>query len=192
MITVLCLSIRYIFTLVHLVLLFPEFEVKGAMSFHSRSIWVYMASDSSWVNFEEVALWRSFVMWNRILSTAGWRRKRWLTWESTTSIIQVSSSLAFIVCVVVWSFISVCCGSERQCKKLNWYASEWIADAFDTEQLLECLGNLKANQPVQIPVYDFKKHQRCTEKFRKVVAYSSVSYLIACQCLCRMVSVQVI
>ncbi|KAG0563359.1 hypothetical protein M758_8G023500 [Ceratodon purpureus] len=43
-------------------------------------------------------------------------------------------------------------------------------DAFDTEQLLECLGNLKANQPVQIPVYDFKKHQRCTERFRKVNA----------------------
>ncbi|XP_024358778.1 uridine/cytidine kinase UKL1, chloroplastic isoform X4 [Physcomitrium patens] len=43
-------------------------------------------------------------------------------------------------------------------------------DALDTEQLLECLGNLKANQPVQIPVYDFKNHQRCSDRFRKVNA----------------------
>ncbi|KAG0557709.1 hypothetical protein M758_11G146800 [Ceratodon purpureus] len=43
-------------------------------------------------------------------------------------------------------------------------------DAFDTEQLLECLGSLKANQPFQIPVYDFKRHQRCCDRFRKVNA----------------------
>lgn len=43
-------------------------------------------------------------------------------------------------------------------------------DAFDTEQLLECLGNLKANRPVQIPVYDFKRHQRRSDRFRKVNA----------------------
>nr|PNR47882.1 hypothetical protein PHYPA_012355 [Physcomitrium patens] len=43
-------------------------------------------------------------------------------------------------------------------------------DAFDTEQLLECLETLKANQPINIPEYDFKRHQRCTDKFRKVNA----------------------
>lgn len=41
-------------------------------------------------------------------------------------------------------------------------------DAFDTEQLLECLEKLKANLPIQIPVYDFKRHQRCSDQSRKV------------------------
>jgi hypothetical protein len=44
-----------------------------------------------------------------------------------------------------------------------------LADAFDTEQLLECMGQLKRAQPVNVPIYDFKKHQRCSESFRKVV-----------------------
>jgi uridine kinase len=43
-------------------------------------------------------------------------------------------------------------------------------DAFDTEQLLECMGQLKRAQPVNVPIYDFKKHQRCSESFRKVNA----------------------
>jgi len=43
-------------------------------------------------------------------------------------------------------------------------------DAFDTEQLLECLEKLKANLPIQIPVYDFKRHQRCSDQSRKVNA----------------------
>ncbi|KAK9104167.1 hypothetical protein Scep_021011 [Stephania cephalantha] len=33
-------------------------------------------------------------------------------------------------------------------------------DAFDTEQLLECIGKLKCGQSVQVPIYDFKKHRR--------------------------------
>ncbi|KAL6890163.1 hypothetical protein ACP4OV_002071 [Aristida adscensionis] len=40
-------------------------------------------------------------------------------------------------------------------------------DAFDTEQLLECMGELKRAQPVNVPIYDFKKHRRCSESFRK-------------------------
>ncbi|KAF8780888.1 hypothetical protein HU200_000846 [Digitaria exilis] len=41
-------------------------------------------------------------------------------------------------------------------------------DAFDTEQLLECMGQLKRAQPVNVPIYDFKKHRRCSESFRKL------------------------
>ncbi|XP_058093257.1 uridine/cytidine kinase UKL1, chloroplastic isoform X2 [Magnolia sinica] len=43
-------------------------------------------------------------------------------------------------------------------------------DAFDTEQLLECIGKLKCGQSVNIPIYDFKNHRRCSESFRKVNA----------------------
>jgi len=43
-----------------------------------------------------------------------------------------------------------------------------LADAFDTEQLLECMGQLKRAQPVNVSVYDFKKHRRCSESFRNI------------------------
>ncbi|KAG6402914.1 hypothetical protein SASPL_135128 [Salvia splendens] len=43
-------------------------------------------------------------------------------------------------------------------------------DAFDTEQLLECVGKLKSGQPVHVPIYDFKTHQRCSDSFRQVNA----------------------
>jgi uridine kinase len=43
-------------------------------------------------------------------------------------------------------------------------------DAFDTEELLSCLENMLHCQPVQIPVYDFKRHRRSSETFRKVNA----------------------
>ncbi|KAJ6838040.1 uridine kinase-like protein 1, chloroplastic isoform X4 [Iris pallida] len=43
-------------------------------------------------------------------------------------------------------------------------------DAFDTEQLLICMGELKSGQSVNIPIYDFKNHRRCSESFRKVNA----------------------
>jgi hypothetical protein len=46
-----------------------------------------------------------------------------------------------------------------------------LADAFDTEQLLECMGQLKREQPVNVPIYDFKKHRKCSEGFRKVVIF---------------------
>eukprot|EP00249_Psilotum_nudum_P007461 c20575_g1_i1 orf=160-1632(+) len=42
-------------------------------------------------------------------------------------------------------------------------------DAFDTEQLLECIRTLKGGQAVHIPMYNFKKHQR-HDRFRKVNA----------------------
>ncbi|CAM6119552.1 unnamed protein product [Calypogeia fissa] len=41
-------------------------------------------------------------------------------------------------------------------------------NAFDTERLLECLQDLKESKSVSIPVYDFKKHQRCSKTSRKV------------------------
>ncbi|XP_047166805.1 uridine/cytidine kinase UKL1, chloroplastic-like isoform X1 [Vigna umbellata] len=41
-------------------------------------------------------------------------------------------------------------------------------NAFDTEQLVETLGQLKSGQSVQIPIYDFKLHQRSTDKSRQV------------------------
>lgn len=43
-----------------------------------------------------------------------------------------------------------------------------MADAFDTEQLLDCLEKLKSCLPIQIPVYDFKRHQRSLDMVRKV------------------------
>jgi len=43
-------------------------------------------------------------------------------------------------------------------------------DAFDTEQLLDCLEKLKSCLPIQIPVYDFKRHQRSLDTVRKVNA----------------------
>ncbi|XP_014507357.1 uridine kinase-like protein 1, chloroplastic isoform X2 [Vigna radiata var. radiata] len=41
-------------------------------------------------------------------------------------------------------------------------------NAFDTEQLVETLGQLKSGQSVQIPIYDFKLHQRSTDRSRQV------------------------
>ncbi|XP_040985703.1 uridine kinase-like protein 1, chloroplastic isoform X1 [Juglans microcarpa x Juglans regia] len=43
-------------------------------------------------------------------------------------------------------------------------------DAFDTEQLLECIGKLKSGQPVHVPIYNFKDHQKCSDSFRQVNA----------------------
>ena len=45
------------------------------------------------------------------------------------------------------------------------------ADAFDTEQLLECVEKLKSGHSVQVPIYDFKTHQRCSDTFRQVLLY---------------------
>ena len=44
-------------------------------------------------------------------------------------------------------------------------------DAFDTEQLLHCIDTLKSGQPYQIPIYDFKTHQRKSDAFRQVHAF---------------------
>uniref|UniRef100_A0A2N9G4A4 uridine/cytidine kinase n=1 Tax=Fagus sylvatica TaxID=28930 RepID=A0A2N9G4A4_FAGSY len=43
-------------------------------------------------------------------------------------------------------------------------------DAFDTEQLLDCIQQLKAGLPYQVPIYDFKIHRRCSDSFRQVNA----------------------
>ncbi|KAH9305110.1 hypothetical protein KI387_009514, partial [Taxus chinensis] len=40
-------------------------------------------------------------------------------------------------------------------------------DAFDTEQLLDCITKLRQGHSVHIPIYDFKNHRRCTDIFRK-------------------------
>jgi uridine kinase len=50
-----------------------------------------------------------------------------------------------------------------------------LADAFDTEQLLECMGQLKCAQPVNVPIYVLKKHKRCSESFKKVVIFLLLS-----------------
>ncbi|KAG1363475.1 putative Uridine kinase-like protein 2, chloroplastic [Cocos nucifera] len=47
-------------------------------------------------------------------------------------------------------------------------------DAFDTEQLLECMGKLKSGQSVNVPIYDFKNHRRCSESFRKRFGWRNV------------------
>ncbi|KAK8687158.1 hypothetical protein V6N13_085990 [Hibiscus sabdariffa] len=43
-------------------------------------------------------------------------------------------------------------------------------DAFDTEQLLDCVEKLKSGQSVQVPIYDFKLHRRSSDSFRQVNA----------------------
>jgi hypothetical protein len=51
----------------------------------------------------------------------------------------------------------------------------FVVDAFDTEQLLECMKKLISGQRVKIPIYDFKKHQRSSDSFRQVY---SVDYVL--------------
>jgi len=60
----------------------------------------------------------------------------------------------------------------------------FLADAFDTEQLLECMGQLKRAQPVNVPIYDFKKHRRCSESFRKVPETCKPASVIKLPFLC--------
>ncbi|CAA0813121.1 Uridine kinase-like protein 1- chloroplastic [Striga hermonthica] len=43
-------------------------------------------------------------------------------------------------------------------------------DAFDTEQLLDCVEKLRCGKSVHVPIYDFKTHQRSSESFRQVNA----------------------
>ncbi|KAK4392878.1 Uridine kinase-like protein 2, chloroplastic [Sesamum angolense] len=44
-------------------------------------------------------------------------------------------------------------------------------DAFDTEQLLECVETLRSGQSVHVPMYDFKTHQRCSDSFRQYAKF---------------------
>ncbi|XP_074371011.1 uridine/cytidine kinase UKL1, chloroplastic-like isoform X2 [Apium graveolens] len=41
-------------------------------------------------------------------------------------------------------------------------------DAFDTEELLECVEKLKLGQSVHVPIYDFVTHRKSTDSFRQV------------------------
>ncbi|KAF2316441.1 hypothetical protein GH714_041782 [Hevea brasiliensis] len=43
-------------------------------------------------------------------------------------------------------------------------------DAFDTDQLVDCIQKLRSGQPYQVPIYDFKSHRRCSDSFRQVNA----------------------
>ena len=77
-----------------------------------------------------------------------------------------------LITLVLHLLFWVSCLCQRS--ELNWFVDMWdglnslLADAFDTEQLLECMGQLKRAQPVNVPIYDFKKHRRCSDSFRKV------------------------
>lgn len=51
----------------------------------------------------------------------------------------------------------------------NFYYFIIHTDAFDTEQLLDCIHKLKSGQSVHVPIYDFKTHQRCSDSFRQVL-----------------------
>lgn len=59
--------------------------------------------------------------------------------------------------------------TEEESKHVHEYNFDH-PDAFDTEQLLECVGKLKSGQSVQVPIYDFKNHQRFSDRFRQVNA----------------------
>lgn len=69
-----------------------------------------------------------------------------------------------ILLLVVFWFIEIIL--NKFCRFLFWLL---IADAFDTEQLLDCIQKLKAGQPYQVPIYDFKIHRRCKDSFRQVL-----------------------
>ncbi|KAJ4831122.1 hypothetical protein Tsubulata_000653 [Turnera subulata] len=43
-------------------------------------------------------------------------------------------------------------------------------DAFDTEQLLDCVEKLRSGQSYHVPIYDFKNHRRSSDSFRQVNA----------------------
>ncbi|GLU11463.1 hypothetical protein SLE2022_282040 [Rubroshorea leprosula] len=43
-------------------------------------------------------------------------------------------------------------------------------DAFETEQLLDCIQKLKSGQSYQVPMYDFKNHCQCSDSFHQVNA----------------------
>lgn len=45
-----------------------------------------------------------------------------------------------------------------------------LLDAFDTEQLLDCIKKLKCGQSVHVPIYDFKQHRRSSDSFRQVLS----------------------
>lgn len=49
------------------------------------------------------------------------------------------------------------------------YAVVVVVDAFDTEQLLDCIQKLRGGQSYQVPIYDFKNHRRSSESFRQVL-----------------------
>jgi hypothetical protein len=80
----------------------------------------------------------------------------------------------------LWKLLLLCptdllqwptCGSDQSTNSL--FVEMWdklcsfLANAFDTEQLLKCMGQLKLAQPGNVLIYDFKKHRRCSETFRK-------------------------
>lgn len=75
----------------------------------------------------------------------------------------LSSPLDFLSYYFVFFFLLI---SKNDCS----------ADAFDTEQLLHCAETLKSGQPYQVPIYDFKTHQRRSDSFRQVptLLYSSM------------------
>lgn len=103
---------------------------------------------------------------------------------STILIIPVihvyESLLTFLFCFVVEFAVPfdqfatwlICCtmlhDSSYACRELRWQLNIFVVDAFDTEQLLECMTKLIGGQSVQLPIYDFKKHQRSTDSFRQV------------------------
>ncbi|XP_073286352.1 uridine/cytidine kinase UKL1, chloroplastic isoform X1 [Primulina huaijiensis] len=59
--------------------------------------------------------------------------------------------------------------TQEELKRVHEYNFDH-PDAFDTEQLLECVETLKNGQPVHVPIYDFKTHQRRSDSFRQVNA----------------------
>ena len=44
-----------------------------------------------------------------------------------------------------------------------------VVDAFDTEQLLDCVQKMRSGHSYQVPIYDFKSHRRCSDSFRQVL-----------------------
>ncbi|XP_028765081.1 uridine kinase-like protein 2, chloroplastic [Neltuma alba] len=59
--------------------------------------------------------------------------------------------------------------TERELKRVHEYNFDH-PDAFDTEELVKCISKLKSGQSVHVPVYDFKTHQRSSEKYTQVNA----------------------
>lgn len=81
---------------------------------------------------------------------------KWGTYNAILLFCSRSSSL-----YVVNAF-----GSHLLAIKLKYLCS---ADAFDTEQLVDCLEKLKSGQSYNVPIYDFKTHRRSSDSFRQVL-----------------------
>lgn len=70
----------------------------------------------------------------------------------------------------------------------NWWSLIFCADAFDTEELLECVEKLKLGQSVHVPIYDFVTHRKSTDSFRQVCFCNMLIFNLGSKCFMEILS----